>query len=74
MKQSSSPGVSAAELASLSPPDTLETPFGRMESFDGVPLPSAVAVSGDGPVGSNLRPWAQGVAVSRSGFLSPFLT
>ena len=37
--QSSSPGVSAEELASLSSPDRLETPFGTMEFFDGVPLP-----------------------------------
>ena len=37
--QSPSPGVSAEELASLHSPDTLETPFGMMEFFDGVPLP-----------------------------------
>ena len=40
--QSPSPGVSAEELASLRSPDTLETPFGTMEFFDGVPLPETV--------------------------------
>ena len=40
--QSPSPGVSAEELASLHSPDTLETPFGTMEFFDGVPLPETV--------------------------------
>ena len=45
--QSPSPGVSAEELASLSSPDTLDTPFGMMEFFDGVPLRETVARSYD---------------------------
>ena len=40
--QSSSPGVSAEEFSSLHSPDRLETPFGTMEFFDGVPLPATV--------------------------------
>ena len=40
--QASSPGVSAAVLGSLSSPEWLETPFGTMEFFDGVPLPATV--------------------------------
>ena len=40
--QSPNPGVSAEELASLHSPDTLDTPFGTMEFFDGVPLPETV--------------------------------
>jgi hypothetical protein len=45
--QSSSPGVSAEALASLCSPDTLDTPFGTMEFFDGVPLPETVVRSYD---------------------------
>ena len=45
--QSPSPGVSAQELASLSSPDTLDTPFGTMEFFDGVPLPDTVEMGYD---------------------------
>ena len=44
---SPNPGVSAEELASLHSPDTLETPFGTLEFFDGVPLPSTVEKSYD---------------------------
>ena len=43
--QSPSPGVSAEELSSLSSPDRLETRFGAMELFDGVPLPATVEMS-----------------------------
>ena len=44
---SPSPGVSAEQRASLSSPDRLETPFGVMEFFDGVPLPETVERSYD---------------------------
>lgn len=33
--------------ASLSSPDTLDTPFGTMEFFDGVPLPDTVEMGYD---------------------------
>ena len=36
--QASSPGISAESVASLSSPDLMDTPFGVMEFFDGVPL------------------------------------
>ena len=43
----SSPGLFAEEMqeavASLSTPDVLDTPFGRMEFFDGVPKADTVA-------------------------------
>ena len=39
--------MSAEELASLSSADTLDTPFGTMEFFDGVPLPETVERSYD---------------------------
>ena len=42
VEPSSSPGFSADELASLSSPDRLDTPFGTMEFFDGVPRPDTV--------------------------------
>jgi len=45
--QSTSPGVSAEELSSLRSPDTLDTPFGTMRFFDGVPLPETVERSYD---------------------------
>ncbi len=45
--QSSSPGVSAAVLGSLSSPEKLDTPFGTMEFFDGVPLPATVEMGYD---------------------------
>ena len=38
-----SPGVSAETLASIGSPDRLETAFGAMEFFDGMPLPDTVA-------------------------------
>lgn len=42
-----SPGVSAETLASISSPGRVETPFGAMEFFDGMPLPDSVARSYD---------------------------
>ncbi|WP_208818308.1 DUF1254 domain-containing protein [Streptomyces marokkonensis] len=38
-----SPGTSAGTLPSISMPDRLETVFGAMDFFDGLPLPDAVA-------------------------------
>jgi len=40
-----SPGASAEVLAALGAPSQLQTPFGAMEFFDGVPTPETVAVS-----------------------------
>ena len=40
-------GVSAEELASISSPDRVETPFGNFEFFDGLPLPETVERSYD---------------------------
>ncbi|GAA4299484.1 DUF1254 domain-containing protein [Actinomadura luteofluorescens] len=37
-----SPGISAETLASISVPDRLETVFGEMDFFDGLPLPDTV--------------------------------
>jgi hypothetical protein len=45
--QSPSPGVSAEELSALSSPDALDTQFGTMRFFDGVPLPETVERSYD---------------------------
>lgn len=41
------PGISAQVLASLGSAAKVETPFGVMEFFDGVPLPATAAVSYD---------------------------
>ena len=40
-------GVSPEELAAPSSPDRVETPFGTMEFFDGVPTPATAKVSYD---------------------------
>ena len=45
--KSPSPGVPAQVLASLGSPSQLQTPFGTMEFFDGVPTPETVALSYD---------------------------
>lgn len=45
--EASGPGVSAEEFASLSSPDSVATPFGTMEFFDGVPLPATVDIAYD---------------------------
>lgn len=42
-----SPGASAGTLASISVPDRIETVFGAMDFFDGMPLPDAVTRSYD---------------------------
>ena len=46
MSESGTPGMSAEQMqeaiASLSTPDTIETPFGRLDFFDGVPRPTTV--------------------------------
>ncbi len=45
--QASSPGVPPEVFGSLSSPERLETPFGTMEFFDGVPLPATVEMGYD---------------------------
>ncbi|UZJ32375.1 DUF1254 domain-containing protein [Streptomyces endophytica] len=42
MSDAPSPGTSAETLASISVPDRLETAFGPMDFFDGMPLPDTV--------------------------------
>ena len=42
-----SPGIEPDALASLATPSTLDTPFGAMEFFDGMPLPATVSKSYD---------------------------
>ncbi|MFB6608933.1 DUF1254 domain-containing protein [Agromyces sp. NPDC056379] len=46
MSEQQRPGLTAAEMAkavaSLSAPDTVESPFGHLRFFDGVPLPETV--------------------------------
>ena len=46
MSESGTSGMSAEQMqeaiASLSTPDTIETPFGRLDFFDGVPRPTTV--------------------------------
>ena len=37
-----SPGEMQEAIAGLSTPDTVESPFGQLEFFDGVPLPQTV--------------------------------
>jgi hypothetical protein len=45
--EAASPGVSAAALASVGMPERLESPFGPLEFFDGLPLPETVQRSYD---------------------------
>ena len=47
VRSSFDPGIPAEVLGSLGSPATLETPFGAMEFFDGVPRPTTVALSYD---------------------------
>ena len=47
VRSSFDPGIPAEVLGSLGSPATLETPFGAMEFFDGVPASSTVALSYD---------------------------
>jgi hypothetical protein len=51
MSESGTRGMSAEQMqeaiASLSTPDTIETPFGRLEFFDGVPRPTTVTAAYD---------------------------
>lgn len=75
-KTPKSPGVSAAELAAVSMPERVETPFGRLEFFDGLPTPESVARSYDAldlmrgvEVFLNCMPGASMVAM-REGFRS----
>ena len=42
-----SPGTSDATLAAVGMPDSLESPFGTLEFFDGLPLPDSVRTSYD---------------------------
>jgi hypothetical protein len=75
-KTAISPGVSTAERAAISMPDRLETPFGALEFFDGLPSPESVARSYDAldlmrgvEVFLNCMPGASMVAM-RKGFRS----
>ena len=76
VKQASSPGVSEDALASVGMPERLESPFGAMEFFDGLPLSDTVRRSYDAldlmrgvEVFLNCMPGASMVAM-RSGFRS----
>ena len=46
MSESGTPGMSPEQMqeaiASLSTPDTVESPFGQLDFFDGVPRPTTV--------------------------------
>ena len=71
-----SPGVSAEALASVGMPERLESPFGTLEFFDGLPLPDTVQRSYDAldlmrgvEAFLNCMPGASMVAM-RNGFLS----
>ncbi len=41
------PGIDSEVLASLATPSSIDTPFGVMEFFDGMPLPATVEKSYD---------------------------
>ena len=71
-----SPGVSEAELASIGMPERIDSPFGRLEFFDGLPLPDTAQRSYDAldlmrgvEVFLNCMPGASMVAM-RKGFRS----
>ena len=75
-REGSSPGVSEEALASIGMPERLESPFGAMEFFDGLPLPDTVQRSYDAldlmrgvEVFLNCMPGASMVAM-RNGFRS----
>ena len=74
--KASSPGVSEAVLAAVGMPERLESPFGSLEFFDGLPLPETVRRSYDAldlmrgvEVFLNCMPGASMVAM-RGGFRS----
>ena len=75
-QQASSPGVSEAVLAAVGMPERLDSPFGALEFFDGLPLPDTVQRSYDAldlmrgvEVFLNCMPGASMVAM-RDGFRS----
>ena len=75
-RKASSPGVSQEMLASIGMPRRLDSPFGAMEFFDGLPLPDTVQRSYDAldlmrgvEVFLNCMPGASMVAM-RNGFRS----
>ena len=75
-RTASSPGVSQEMLASIGMPGRLDSPFGAMEFFDGLPLPDTVQCSYDAldlmrgvEVFLNCMPGASMVAM-RNGFRS----
>ena len=75
-REGSSPGVSEDVLASVGMPERLESPFGSLEFFDGLPLPDTVRRSYDAldlmrgvEVFLNCMPGASMVAM-RNGFRS----
>lgn len=75
-QQAASPGVSEAVLAAIGMPERVESPFGALEFFDGLPLPDTVQRSYDAldlmrgvDVFLNCMPGASMVAM-REGFRS----
>ena len=75
-QKASSPGVSEEVLAAIGMPERLESPFGSLEFFDGLPLPDTVQRSYDAldlmrgvDVFLNCMPGASMVAM-RNGFRS----